>query len=138
MSYFSELTVNRTRELPRVMGDIEAAKRLLYILRACADGKAIAIADKTEKQWVAVNSAWIKLLGWTVEDMNAAIENPFHPDDFESLLLMHSENNLAAPYQIRIRQKKHAPGVYGWYKMEGLSIVVDDHILRFNVVERVS
>lgn len=136
MSWFEDLTIDRAQETPHVEGDIEAGKRLLYILRCCCkENKAAAISDKTEGQWVAVNDAWIKLLGWTAEDMNAAVENPFHPDDFDSLLLVHSMNNLAAPYRIRIRKKWHAPGTYGWFKLEGLSVVIDDHIIRCSIVE---
>lgn len=135
MSFFEDLVIDRAQERPSVEGEV--AIRLLYALRCCCgENKAMAISDKDEGLWVSVNAEWISLVGWTKEDMNDAEINPFHPDDFESLLLVHSTNNLAAPYRIRIRQKKHGPGIYGWYKMDSFSLIVDSHTFRCCVLER--
>lgn len=133
MCYFDDIELNRLEELPKVKVEAEAAKRLFYALKACATNKALAISDKGEGLWVAVNAEWIDLVGWTIDDMNEAVENPFHPDDFESLLLVHSTNNLAAPYRIRIRKKGQEN--YEWYKMDSFSMSIENHIFRFCILE---
>jgi len=137
MSYFDDLVIDVTKEKPIVSGDVEAAKRLLYLLKAALNGKAMALSDKSEavgSRVVCVSPEWISLLGWTVEDLNADADQIWHPDD---LAMIHEigANDLAGPYSARMVKKGSSN--FKWYRIEGLSLVMDDRHFRCWTVERV-
>lgn len=137
MSYFDELEVDVKQEKPIIAGDVEAARRMLYLLKAALNGKAMALADKSASAvCVAVSPEWIELLGWTAEDLNDDPDQMWHPDDLEMIREI-GENDLAGPYSARMIIKGQDHHAAKWYRLEGLSFMLDDRLFRGWIVEEV-
>jgi len=135
VSYFDDLEIDVKQEKPAIAGDVEAARRLLYLLKASLNGSAMALADKNaDDVCVAVSPEWLDLLGWTAEDLNDDPDQMWHPDDLEMISEIGS-NDLAGPYSARMIAKGGSS--YGWARIEGLSFVMDDHLFRCWIVEEV-
>lgn len=138
MAYFDELEIDIKQEKPIIAGDVEAARRLLYLIKAALNGKAMALADKNAVAvCVAVSPEWIALLGWTAEDLNDDPDQMWHPDDLEMIREIGS-NDLAGPYSARMIVKGQDYHSAKWYRLEGLSFMMDDHLFRGWIVEEVA
>lgn len=137
MSYFDDLEIDVKQEKPVIAGDVEAARRLLYLLKASLNGSAMALADKNASDvCVAVSPEWIALLGWTAEDLNEDPDQLWHPDDLEMIREIGS-NDLAGPYSARMVEKGQDHHAAKWYRIEGLSFMMDDHLFRGWIVEEI-
>ena len=140
MSYFDELVIDVKQEKPPIMGDVEAAKRLLYLLKAAMNGKAMALSDKSEpvsSRVVCVSPEWIDMLGWTVEDLNDDSGRIWHPDDLEMIIEI-GKNDLAGPYSARMVEKGQDYHSAKWYRIEGLTTMMDDRHFRCWIVALVT
>jgi len=138
VSYFDELEIDVKQEKPIIAGDVEAARRLLYLLKAALNGKAMALADKNATAvCVAVSPEWVTLLGWTAADLNDDPDQMWHPDDLEMIREIGS-NDLAGPYSARMIVKGQDYHSAKWYRLEGLSFAMDDLLFRGWIVEEVA
>ena len=140
MSYFDDLVIDIKQEKPRVDGDVEAPKRLLYLLKAALNGSAMVLSDKSEpasSRVVCVSPEWLDLLGWTAQDLNDDPDQLFHPDDLEMIAVI-GANDLAGPYSARMVEKGQDYHSAKWYMIEGLSLLIDDRHFRCFIVEQVT
>ena len=129
MTYFDDLVIDRTKELPSVDG--EGARRLMYMLKHAINGGAMVLVDGGEV--VSASSELTDLLGYTTGDLQGDWQSIFHPEDWENVVLPHEQNNLAAPYGARIKKKDKEN--FKWYAVEGLTVVLENRKFRCLIVE---
>ena len=133
MAYFEELDIDRTIELPSVVTELEAGRRMLYMLKTGL-GEMMIVKDFTEDVFVAVSPEFTESTLYTLEDLNevGAYEGMFHVDDWEQIV-EHETNHLAAHHAARIRQKGGSE--YFWCRFDGLSFEIDNHVFRVKIIK---
>ena len=124
MSYFDALVPDYTQELPSV-GSAETSRRLLYMFKVAINGKACVLnnASTDPNTAIAISPEFENEFGYTFEEFAALDPGDFFDDESLVVAMIHSANNLAAPYIARCKNKSSAQN---WYKITGLTVTVDD------------
>lgn len=122
--YFDALVPDYTMEIPGAT-DTETARRLLFMFKTAINGKACVLnnASTDPNTEIAISPEFESEFGYTFEEFAALDPSEFFTAVSLPIAMVHSSNNLAAPYIARCIKKNAAEG---WYTVQGLTVKVDD------------
>lgn len=123
-AYFDALVPNYTVEVPAAK-DPETSKRLLYMFKVAINGKACILcnASTDPNTAIAISPEFEIKFGYTFEEFAELECADFFHEDSAPVAEVHRNNNLAAPYIARCKHKNES---YAYFKIQGLTVIVDD------------
>ncbi|GAG19852.1 unnamed protein product, partial [marine sediment metagenome] len=122
--YFDALVPNYAMEVPGEK-DPETSRRLLYMFKVAINGKACVLnnASTDPNTPIAISPEFVTKFGYTFEEFAALEPADFFHEDSLPVAMIHSANNLAAPFIARCKHKNES---YAYFKIQGLTVTVDD------------
>ena len=97
----------------------------MYMFKVAINGKACVLdnASTDPNTPIAISPDFKNEFGYTFEEFAALDPSDFFDDESLVVAMIHANNNLAAPYMAKCKNKSSAQG---WYKITGLTVAVDN------------
>ena len=120
MTYFDDLVPDYKTEIPGE-ATLETSKRLLFMFKLAMNGHMVALSD-ADGDVSSLSPEFLDNFQWTLEEFQALEPSDFFHEKSLDVALIHSNNDLAAPYQARCYNKVEQSG---WFEIQGVCVEFD-------------